>query len=98
MNRLNRIEQPRGDEGAELTEEQRVLYDRAFDSYSTRCLWNCKPSMSHAGLLTIIERLRLYGDMEAWSLANQIEESILHASRRISKTDSTSLEQSSFTR
>lgn len=64
-----------------LTPDEARVFDEATERYGARCLWNCKPSRTVAGLLTVAEQLKAHGDMRAWRLAMDIEESITNAAR-----------------
>ncbi|MCJ2040942.1 hypothetical protein MKK55_18600 [Methylobacterium sp. J-059] len=64
-----------------LSHEEGRMFDEAIERYGARCLWNCKPSRTVAGLLTVAEQLKAHGDMRAWRLALGIEESVANATR-----------------
>lgn len=79
------VEARPGHPTAGITPDQRALYERAIALYGVRCLWNCRPSTTPQGLRIVARRLRLHGDMGAWRLACQIEESLIDAARRVSE-------------
>lgn len=53
--------------------EHEALYDEAVRRFGTRCLWSANPGRSPAGLRVIAARLKAYGGMDAWRLAERIE-------------------------
>jgi hypothetical protein len=57
------------------------LFAEAVTRYRTQCLWNMDPQASPEGLHFIAERLKKYGDMDAWRLAGRIERSLADAAR-----------------
>jgi hypothetical protein len=57
----------------------RALYDEALKKYGARCLWNARPALDRDGLSVVAGRLRKYGDMAAWRLANRIDAAIADA-------------------
>lgn len=64
-----------------LSAEQDRLFDDATRRYGARCLWNCKPPRTVEGMRTVAARLKAHGDMAAWRLALDIEESLADAAR-----------------
>ncbi len=57
------------------------MYDEATARYGSRCLWNCDPSRTVRGLRAVAEQLKAHGDMVAWRMACDIEESLADAAR-----------------
>lgn len=60
----------------ELSAEEQRMSDEASSRYGARCLWDCRPARTVAGMRMIAERLKTHGDMTAWRFALRIEEAL----------------------